>query len=58
MIDINHTPFVLIVPAQALIERMAAIALFLVLVAVCVLAACFGVDSRPVEHDRHRPNWS
>jgi hypothetical protein len=38
--------------------RMAAIALFLVLVALCVLAACFGVDSRPTEHDGHRPNWS
>ncbi len=37
---------------------MAAIALFLVLVALCVLAAVFGVDSRPVEHDAHRPNWS
>ena len=34
---------------------MAAIALFLVLVAVCVLAAWFGVDSRPVEHDRSPP---
>ena len=27
-------------------------------VAVCVLAAWFGVDSRPVEHGPHRPNWS
>ena len=37
---------------------MAAIALFLVLVAFCVLAAVFGFDSRPTEHDGHRPNWS
>jgi hypothetical protein len=37
---------------------MTALALFVVIVAVCALGAWLGVDSRPVEHDRHRPNWS
>jgi hypothetical protein len=36
---------------------MAAIALLIVLIAVCALGAWFGVDSRPVEHGRHRSNW-
>jgi hypothetical protein len=37
---------------------MAAIAFLIALVALCVLAAFFGADSRPVEHGRHRSNWS
>jgi hypothetical protein len=37
---------------------MAAITLFVVLVAICALGAWRGVDSRPVERDRHRSNWS
>ncbi len=36
---------------------MAAIFFLVALIAVCVLAACFGVDSRPVEPGEHRPNW-
>lgn len=45
----------LIVPAQHN-EGMTALFVFLVLVALCVLGALYGVDSRPVEPDRHRPN--
>jgi len=37
---------------------MAAFLVVIVLVAVCVLAALAGVDSRPVETGPHRPNWS
>jgi hypothetical protein len=37
---------------------MTALVVLLVLVAVCVLAAVCGADSRPVEGGRHRPNWS
>ncbi len=37
---------------------MTALLVLLVLVVVCVLAALAGVDSRPVEPARHRPNWS
>jgi hypothetical protein len=37
---------------------MAAIIVFAALVAVCVLAAVYGVDSRPVEPKHHRANWS
>jgi hypothetical protein len=37
---------------------MAALAFLVVLIALCVLAACFGVDSRPVEHGRHQRDWS
>ena len=37
---------------------MAALLIFIALVAVCVLGAVSGVDSRPVERTRHRPNWS
>jgi hypothetical protein len=33
-----------------------ALALFFGVVAVCVLCAVHGVDSRPVERDRHRSN--
>jgi len=36
---------------------MAALIL-IALVVVCALGAIFGTDSRPVEHGRHRPNWS
>ena len=36
---------------------MAALIL-IALVVVFALAAIYGVDSRPVEHGRHRPNWS
>ena len=36
---------------------MASILFLIVFVAVCVLAACFGADSRPVERGSHRPNW-
>ena len=35
---------------------MAALAFLVALIVVCVLAAVYGVDSRPVEHGRHRPN--
>jgi hypothetical protein len=35
---------------------MAAIVFFLAVIAVLVLAAAYGVDSRPVERRRHRPN--
>jgi hypothetical protein len=34
---------------------MAAIAFLIGVIVVCVLAAKYGVDSRPVEHGRHRP---
>jgi hypothetical protein len=37
---------------------MAALVVLIALVVVCVLAALAGVDSRPVEPGRHRPNWS
>ena len=37
---------------------MLAIALLIVLVAFCVLGACFGADSRDDERGYHRPNWS
>jgi hypothetical protein len=37
---------------------MAAIVFLVVLIALCVLAAYAGVDSRPVEHGRHHRNWS
>jgi hypothetical protein len=36
---------------------MTAIILVIAIVAVCVLGAVFGVDSRPVERGPHRPNW-
>jgi hypothetical protein len=35
---------------------MTLIAFVLVVLAVCVLAAVFGRDSRPVERGHHRPN--
>jgi len=35
---------------------MAAILVLIAFVAVCVLAAIAGVDSRPVETRHHRPN--
>jgi hypothetical protein len=35
---------------------MAAIVFLIVVVGVCALATRYGVDSRPVEHRRHRPN--
>jgi hypothetical protein len=35
---------------------MGALVFLVVVVGVCVLAARFGVDSRPVERGRHRPN--
>ena len=31
-------------------------AFLIVVIGLCVLAAFYGVDSRPVEHGRHRPN--
>jgi hypothetical protein len=37
---------------------MAPLLVLIVLVVLCVLAAVAGVDSRPVEPRRHRPNWS
>jgi len=37
---------------------MAALIVLIALIALCVLAAVSGVDSRPVEGNRHRPNWS
>jgi hypothetical protein len=37
---------------------MAALVILIVLVAVCVLGAVAGFDSRPVEASHHRPNWS
>jgi hypothetical protein len=37
---------------------MAALVVLIALVVVCVLAALAGVDSRPVEPGRHRPDWS
>jgi hypothetical protein len=36
---------------------MVAILLLLAFVALCVLGACCGVDSRPVEPLRHRSDW-
>jgi hypothetical protein len=35
---------------------MAALLFLIVVIGICVLAARFGVDSRPVERGRHRPN--
>lgn len=35
---------------------MALIAFTLTVIAVCVLAAAYGRDSRPVERGPHRPN--
>lgn len=35
---------------------MAAILFLVVVIGVCALAARYGVDSRPVERGRHRPN--
>ena len=35
---------------------MILIGFFIAVVLVCVLAASYGVDSRPVEHGPHR-NW-
>jgi hypothetical protein len=35
---------------------MAALIL-IALVVICALGAIYGVDSRHVEHGRHRPNW-
>jgi hypothetical protein len=35
---------------------MAAIVFLVVVLAVCALGARYGVDSRPVERRRHRPN--
>jgi hypothetical protein len=37
---------------------MAAIAFVLVFVAICVLAACFGADSREVGTGHPHRNWS
>jgi hypothetical protein len=37
-------------------QGMAAIVFLVAVIGVCVLAARFGVDSRPVERGRHRPN--
>ena len=37
---------------------MAAILIFVALVAVCVLAGFAGVDSRFDEPRHHRPNWN
>jgi hypothetical protein len=37
---------------------MAALLVLLALVVLCVLGAVSGVDSRPVESNGHRPNWS
>jgi hypothetical protein len=35
---------------------MAAIVFLVAVIGVCVLAARYGVDSRPVERGPHRPN--
>jgi len=35
---------------------MSLIAFFLGVIVVCILAAAFGADSRPVERGHHRPN--
>jgi hypothetical protein len=35
---------------------MAALVFLVAVIAVCALAARYGVDSRPVECGRHRPN--
>jgi hypothetical protein len=35
---------------------MAAIVFFIAVIGVLVLAAAYGVDSRPVERGKHRPN--
>jgi hypothetical protein len=35
---------------------MAPIIFLVVVIGVCILATRFGVDSRPVERGRHRPN--
>lgn len=35
---------------------MAALIFFLAVIAMCLLAARYGVDSRPVERREHRPN--
>jgi len=37
---------------------MTALLVLIALVVFCVLAALAGVDSRPIEPGRHRPNWS
>jgi hypothetical protein len=37
-------------------QLMAALVFLIAVIGVCVLAARYGVDSRPVERDRHRPN--
>jgi hypothetical protein len=37
---------------------MAAIIVFAALVALCVLGAVYGFDSRPIETKHHRANWS
>jgi hypothetical protein len=36
---------------------MIAIVFLIVLIAVCVLGAVYGADSRHVTSDRHTPNW-
>jgi hypothetical protein len=36
---------------------MASLLVLIVFLALCVLAAARGVDSRPVEARQHRPNW-
>jgi len=58
MIEINHISICADSPCSGTLTAMVAIALLVVLIAVCVLAAWRGVESRPVEHGRHRPNWS
>lgn len=35
---------------------MVLVAFFIAVIGLCVLVAVYGVDSRPVEHDRHHPN--
>jgi hypothetical protein len=35
---------------------MAALLFLIAVIGVCALAARYGVDSRPVERGRHRPN--
>jgi hypothetical protein len=38
-------------------ESMIAFLVLIGLVLVGLLATRYGVDSRPVEHGRHHPNW-
>jgi hypothetical protein len=38
-------------------EDMIAILVLLGTIVIGLLATRYGVDSRPVEHGRHRPNW-